>query len=70
MGSNNIKILTVSATSKNNLILANQLSGLIDDGKSTEILNLEDFELPLFVPGTECERETVSALVERFRSAH
>ena len=70
MESNNTRILIISATSKNNLVLAKQLSGLIDDGKSTEILNLEDFELPLFVPGTECERETVSALVERFRSAH
>ena len=70
MESNNTKILIISATSKNNLVLANQLSGLIDVGYSTEILNLEDLELPLFVPGIECDRETVNALVERFRSAH
>ena len=53
MESNNTKILIISATSKNNLVLANQLSGLIDVGYSTEILNLEDLELPLFVPGIE-----------------
>ena len=70
MGSNNTEILIISATSKNNLVLANQLSGLIDVGHRTEILNLEDFELPLFGTGIDCDREIVSALVERFRSAN
>ena len=70
MGSNSTRILIISATSKNNLVLAKQLSGLVNDNNSTEILNLEEFELPLFVPGTECDRETVSSLVKRFQNAH
>tara|TARA_B100001094_G_scaffold326788_1_gene383625 strand:- start:709 stop:1197 length:489 start_codon:yes stop_codon:yes gene_type:complete len=45
------KILITSATSGNNLILANQVGDLID--KQKDIISLEDFSLPLYTPAIE-----------------
>ena len=45
------KILITSATSGNNLMLANQVGDLID--KQKDIISLEDFSLPLYTPAIE-----------------
>ena len=69
MAANNEKILIVSATSKNNLVLAKRLSEFLDGDTDVEIVNLEDYELPLFKPGIECDPETIAELIERFQGA-
>ena len=45
------KILITSATSGNNLMLANQVGDLID--KQKDIISLEDFSLPLYTSAIE-----------------
>ena len=45
MAANNKTILIVSATSKNNLVLAKQLSEFLDGDTDVHILNLEDYLL-------------------------
>ena len=70
MAANNKTILIVSATSKNNLVLAKQLSEFLDGDTDVHILNLEDYELPLFRPGIDCDHEIVIELIERFQKSH
>ena len=65
MAANNEKILIVSATSRNNLVLAKRLSEFLDGHTDVEIVNLEDYELPLFRPGIDCDHET---LIDRIES--
>ena len=45
------KTLIISATSGTNLILAKKINDLLDIDK--EIVNLEDYRMPLYTPQTE-----------------
>jgi len=51
------KILLVSATSKNNLNITKQIASVINDQYAndftTELVNLEDLNLPLYTPSNE-----------------
>ena len=60
-------ILIITATSGNNKKLAHELKNILDqlNAKST-ILNLEDYELPLYKPGSSYDLKQVSPLHEQF----
>ncbi len=51
------KILIVSVTSRNNLILAKKINELF--GVNTEIITLEDYQLPLYTVKTKLEDHTI-----------
>ena len=45
------KILIISATSRNNLILAKNIKSLFDDiNINTDLINLEEYNIPLYTP--------------------
>ena len=64
------KVLIVSATSGTNLILAHNISDLLDVER--EIVNLEDYVMPLYTPQAEEEEEhnnLMSCLSKKFISS-
>ena len=62
-----MKILIVSATKGENYTLGEEISGLLNAGH--EIINLEDYPLPLFVPGGEkADEAIISELVSKFEN--
>ena len=62
-----MKILIVSATKRNNHTLAEKISGLLK--ADHEIISLEDYPLPLFVPGGEkADEAIISELVSKFEN--
>ncbi|MBA66191.1 MAG: NADPH-dependent FMN reductase [Candidatus Marinimicrobia bacterium] len=59
------KILIISATSGTNLALANKISDLLD--LEREIINLEDFIMPLYTPNVEQrDNSVIKGLCEKF----
>ena len=59
------KILIISATSGTNLALANKISDLLD--REREIINLEDFIMPLYTPNVEQrDNNVINDLCEKF----
>ncbi len=62
------KILIVSVTAGNNLILAKRIGELFD--LETEVITLEDYQLPLYTGKVELEDRTmINALCEKVISA-
>ena len=58
------KILIISATSGNNLILANKVGKLIE--LENEIISIEDYELPLYTGKLKLEEKTaINSLCEK-----
>jgi len=51
------KILIVSVTAGNNLILAKRIAELFE--VKTEIISLEDYQLPLYTSKVELEDQTI-----------
>ena len=63
-----MKILIISATNGNNHVLGEKISELLI--AKHELISLEDYPLPLFVPGGEKADESLTtALVEKFEKA-
>ncbi|MBT3179782.1 MAG: NAD(P)H-dependent oxidoreductase [Candidatus Marinimicrobia bacterium] len=63
-----MKLLIVSATKGNNHILAEKIAELLN--VDYEIISLEDYSLPLFVPGGEKADEGITLdLVSKFENA-
>ena len=59
------KILIISATKGNNLVLAKKIGNYVSI--DNEIISLEDFEMPLYVPKTEIiKTDIVNSLSEIF----
>ena len=65
------KILLVSATRGKNYELAQELKEIIDNTTSidTAVINLESYDLPLYLPDIEAENETASVLSSEFENA-
>ena len=62
-----MKILIVSATKRKNYTLGEEISGLLK--ADHEIISLEDYSLPLFVPGGEkADEAIISELVSKFKN--
>ena len=62
-----MKILIVSATKRKNYTLGEEISGLLK--ADYEIISLEDYSLPLFVPGGEkADEAIISELVSKFKN--
>ena len=62
-----MKILIVSATKSKNYTLGEEISGLLNEDH--EMISLEDYPLPLFVPGGEKADDAVIAeLVSKFEN--
>lgn len=60
-------ILIITATSGNNKNLAYELKNILDQlNAKSSILNLEDYELPLYKPGSAFDLKQVSPLHEQF----
>lgn len=65
------KIIIISATSQNNLSLAKDLKILLDEmGAESEMLNLEDVDLPLYTPKKSGPTEKIDALSEKFKESN
>ena len=63
-----MKILIVTATRGNNLSLGEKIGTLLDS--EHEIICLEDYPLPLFVPGGEkADNSFISELIEKFENS-
>jgi NAD(P)H-dependent FMN reductase len=63
-------ILIISSTSGNNFTLAKTLNDKLETFNiSPKILNLEDFELPLFKPGVKASSATIEKLTQHFVKA-
>ncbi|MBT6796737.1 MAG: hypothetical protein HOA96_03140, partial [Candidatus Marinimicrobia bacterium] len=63
-----MKILIVTATRGNNLSLGEKIGTLLDS--EHEIICLEDYPLPLFVPGGEkADNSLISELIEKFENS-
>lgn len=64
------KVLIISATVGKNLILSTELQNMLQQlGTESEILKLVDYDLPLFVPGYDHEKEQVRPLTQAFINA-
>ena len=65
------KILLVSATRGKNYELAQELKEIIDNttAVNTAVINLESYDLPLYLPDIEAENETASVLSSEFENA-
>ena len=65
------KILLVSATRGKNYELAQELKEIIDNTTAvdTSVINLESYDLPLYLPDIEAENETASVLSSEFENA-
>jgi|TARA_B110000438_G_C15412969_1_gene478441 chromate reductase len=62
-----MKILIVSATKSKNYTLGEEISGLLK--ADHEMISLEDYPLPLFVPGGEkADEAIISELVSKFEN--
>ena len=62
-----MKILIVSATKRKNFTLGEEISGLLN--ADHEMICLEDYPLPLFVPGGEkADQAIISELVSKFEN--
>ena len=62
-----MKILIVSATKSKNYTLGEEISGLLNEDH--EMISLEDYPLPLFVPGGEkADEAIISELVSKFEN--
>ena len=62
-----MKILIVSATKSKNYTLGEKISGLLK--ADHEMISLEDYPLPLFVPGGEkADEAIISELVSKFKN--
>ena len=62
-----MKILIVSATKSKNYTLGEKISGLLNEDH--EMISLEDYPLPLFVPGGEkADEAVISELVSKFEN--
>jgi len=63
-------ILIISSTSGNNLSLANSLKEKLDPlGNESSILNLEEYDLPLFKPNVSAPEDIITSLLQKFNSA-
>ena len=63
------KTLIISATSGTNLILAKKINDLLDIDK--EIVNLEDYRMPLYTPQTEKNNSNLMAILsDKFISSN
>ena len=63
-----MKIIIICATKGNNHVLSEKISELLQ--AEHELISLEDYPLPLFVPGGEKADESVTkSLVEKFEKA-
>jgi len=63
-------ILIISSTSGNNYSLANSLKEKLDQlGNDSSILNLEDYDLPLFKPNVSAPEHVIASLTQKFSSA-
>lgn len=64
------KIVIISSTSQNNFILTKNIKTLLDDlGAESEIVNLEDIDLPLYTPGKEGPKDKIDALTDKFKES-
>ena len=63
-----MKILIISATRENNYRLAKKIGGLLH--ADYKMITLEDYDLPLYIPGSDkADESVIAALVEKFESA-
>ena len=66
----NKNILIISSTSGNNYSLANSFKKKLDYlGNDSSILNLEDYDLPLFKPNEIALEDVIDSLIKKFKSA-
>ena len=64
-----MKLLIITSSKGNNYTLGQKISGMLD--LDHELISLENYSLPLFVPGGEKPDETlISELIEKLESAH
>tara|TARA_Y100001968_G_scaffold302253_1_gene315415 strand:+ start:200 stop:688 length:489 start_codon:yes stop_codon:yes gene_type:complete len=57
------RVLIISATAGNNLILAKKIGELLTH--ESEIINLEDFIMPLYIPNIQYNKNAVTASLEK-----
>ena len=65
------KLLIISATKDNNLILAKHLQSFLkDEGQEANLICLEDYPLPLYTGGASMHDESIHGLVAALNEAH
>ena len=64
------KILIISATSGNNLVLGIKLQSFLTElGVESDLVNLEEISLPLYTPSVDGPCDRINALANKFSSA-
>ena len=64
----NKTLLIISTTTGNNLVLANKLDDICSNNIDSEIINLEEYDIPLYTPIQEkkCIPVQIESIIEKF----